>query len=253
MNQYEPHYYEFARERGRWAEFPRKEALEALLLNCKPGASVLEVGCGTGEVLAYLPPEIAYFGVERSEYALSEARAKWSGRKAIFETALASQLPFPDSMFDAALMVYVLEHLPDPKKALTEVGRVIKPGGILILAAPNLEFPLAFPNALRHISAGSRLVFHLKRFSDYFFRLFGAYAFRTLPSNYTTATGKYEKKDDDLAYVVSSYEVINFLKKSGWKLEAFWREKQLSGLRRIIAFFPALRWYGVPLAASFRK
>lgn len=49
------------------------------------------------------------------------------------------QLPFADETFDAALCTQVVEHIPDPEKALTEIRRVIKTGGAAVVTAPHLS------------------------------------------------------------------------------------------------------------------
>jgi SAM-dependent methyltransferase len=49
----------------------------------------------------------------------------------------ATALPFPDGSFDSAALLYVLYHLPDPALALAEVHRVLRPGGLVAVAAPS--------------------------------------------------------------------------------------------------------------------
>lgn len=254
MRSYEPYYYEFAEREGEWNLFPRREVINCLIRFLKPGMTLVEIGCGTGEVLAHLPPGIRYVGFEKSEFAVTEAKRRWSNRSDIlFETAPAVRLPLADQSADAVLMVYALEHLRRPKEALREVGRIVKPGGIFIVVAPNLEFPLAFPNALRFLGALGRIRFHLRRMSDYIGRIFGFLSFRIIDKNYVEATGRYEKKDDDLTHVVSSWEVIRFLERSGWRLVEFWRGERLAGWRKVARFLPTLHWYGTPLAAVFQN
>lgn len=254
MRSYEPHYYEFAAREGEWDLFPRREVINCLIRFLKPGMTLVEIGCGTGEVLAHLPPGIRYVGFEKSEFAVTEAKRRWGSRSgALFQVAPAIGLPLADQSADAMLAVYVLEHLRNPKEMLREVGRIVKPGGIFIVVAPNLEFPLAFPNALRFLGALGRIRFHLRRVSDYIGRIFGFLSFRIIDKNYAEATGRYEKKDDDLTHVVSSREVIRFLERHGWRLVEFWRDGRLTGWRKAVRFLPALRWYGTPLAAVFRK
>jgi SAM-dependent methyltransferase len=54
------------------------------------------------------------------------------------QTASAQDLPFADSSFNVVIIKHIVEHLPDPAKAIREIGRVTAPGGTLILATPNL-------------------------------------------------------------------------------------------------------------------
>jgi len=63
-------------------------------------------------------------------------------RKAAAGTALqvasAEELPFADGTFGVVVIKHIVEHLPRPERAMTEIGRVTASGGILILATPNL-------------------------------------------------------------------------------------------------------------------
>ncbi len=68
--------------------------------------------------------------------------------------ARGEQLPFKSQAFDVALMIEVIEHIPQDREALAEVQRVLKPGGILLLTTPNGEtFPLPSKHHVRHYTA----------------------------------------------------------------------------------------------------
>jgi len=88
---------------------------------------------------------------------------------------------------------------------------------------------------------------------DYVLRLVGFSAFRVVKENFTDRTGRYERKDDDLRVLISSWEVMRFLKAQGLSLAEFWKERDVHGLRRFAQKLPALQWYGGTLAAAFRK
>lgn len=152
-----------------------------------------------------------------------------------------------------ALLIFSLEYLKYPKEILVECGRVLKKEGSVIILAPNLEFPFAWPNALRHKNLLYRILFTILRVLDYLKRVLGIYSFRVLAENITSEKGIYERKDDDLWHMVSSWEVIKFLEGNGLALQEFWREKEVVGWRRWATYFPTLRWYGMTLAAVFRK
>jgi ubiquinone/menaquinone biosynthesis C-methylase UbiE len=95
-----------------------------------PGPRVLEVGCGTGQILkrvrAFAP---AALGVDLSGGMLAHARA----RGLTVGQASATQLPFPDRSFDLVYSFKVLPHIPDLAGAIAEVHRVLDAGGVAVL------------------------------------------------------------------------------------------------------------------------
>jgi ubiquinone/menaquinone biosynthesis C-methylase UbiE len=107
---------------------------------------VLDVGVGTG-FLSIMLAEIGYsvVGVDLSEEMIKNARKKLESRglKVRLELGDAEDLPFEDESFDAVVNRAVLWTLPDPKKALSEWKRVLRPGGTLC-------FFLHGPHSNRH-------------------------------------------------------------------------------------------------------
>lgn len=98
-------------------------------MKAAPG-SILDVGCGTGEIthrLAALYPQAELTGVDLEEEHLDRARQKTP--RATFRKADALALPFGDAAFDLAVCRHVTQAVPDAKKVLTEMHRVLKPGG----------------------------------------------------------------------------------------------------------------------------
>jgi SAM-dependent methyltransferase len=92
-------------------------------------ARVLDVGCGEGELARYLPHG-AWVGLDNSQTMLERAPAGGVRGE-------ATALPFPDESFDAVAILYVLYHLSDPRRALAEAHRVMRPGGLIAVAAPS--------------------------------------------------------------------------------------------------------------------
>ena len=95
---------------------------------------VLEIGFGSGHNLAHLPPEVeSVSAVEPADtgWALSEKRREASPVP-VLRTGLDGQaLTEPNASFDSALVTFSLCTIPDPGRALSEVRRVLKPGGRL--------------------------------------------------------------------------------------------------------------------------
>jgi SAM-dependent methyltransferase len=95
---------------------------------------VLEIGFGSGLNLAHVPPAVTgVWAVEPSATAvrLSAARREASPVPVELAGDDAQALPFPDHRFDAALCTWVLCSIPDRRRALAEVARVLRPGGRL--------------------------------------------------------------------------------------------------------------------------
>ncbi|MEQ4304720.1 methyltransferase domain-containing protein [Plantactinospora sp. B6F1] len=104
----------------------------------RPGQRILEIGCGTGNLLRALGrrvPDVEAVGIDPDPAALRRARRKATrSRLPIrYERAFADELPLPDGGFDRVLSAFMLHHLAEEDRipALREVGRVLRPGGEL--------------------------------------------------------------------------------------------------------------------------
>lgn len=112
-------------------------------LGLGPGSSVLDVGCGAGEVCVELGglvgTEGRVCGVDLSEAMVEAARvaARNAGASIELRVASAYSLPFDDTSFDAVRAERVFQHLDDPDRALAEMQRVAKPGGRILVMDPD--------------------------------------------------------------------------------------------------------------------
>lgn len=110
-----------------------------------PATRVLDLGCGRGGILEELRPRAGWAaGIDPDWASLADHRMPDFPRAC----ARAESLPFPDGAFDLVCCSWVLEHLPDPAKALAEVVRVLKPGGRFVFLTPNVLHPLLWINQL---------------------------------------------------------------------------------------------------------
>jgi SAM-dependent methyltransferase len=110
------------------------------------GEQVLDVGCGTGggvRALAKRFPQVRrVVGVDISHTMIEEARARTaavSNARLEFHVADAHQLPFADDSFDAVYSLRVFEIIADPRRALEEIVRVLRPGGRLLVNCPDID------------------------------------------------------------------------------------------------------------------
>jgi ubiquinone/menaquinone biosynthesis C-methylase UbiE len=95
----------------------------------------LEVAIGTGLNLTHYPADVRLIGIDLSPemLALAEARRKELGRRLRLTEGDAQDLPFADGSFDTVVCTYALCSVPDDAAAISEMHRVLKPGGRLIL------------------------------------------------------------------------------------------------------------------------
>jgi ArsR family transcriptional regulator len=133
----------FASAAGQWDRlrrevFGRASALHALPALVDPSWVVGDLGCGTGETSAVLAPFVArMIAVDRSGEMLQAARRRLRDlpNAALIDVRRGEleSLPVVDGELDAAIMLLVLHHVPDPAAVLGEAARTIKAGGRLVL------------------------------------------------------------------------------------------------------------------------
>lgn len=105
-------------------------AVRALAGRLGDGARLLDAGAGEGQYAPYFPRQ-RYTGVD---LGIGDAAWNYAHLDALADL---TALPFAAATFDAALNVVTLEHLREPGAALAELGRVLRPGGVLLLVAPH--------------------------------------------------------------------------------------------------------------------
>jgi SAM-dependent methyltransferase len=98
------------------------------------GQAVLDVGCGVGMYTAAFLRETPHvFGVEIERERALEARERAAG----VVQSPGERLPFPDAAFDVVFSHEVLEHVADDRACVTEMMRVTRPGGRIVIFVPN--------------------------------------------------------------------------------------------------------------------
>ena len=99
------------------------------------GKSCIEVGCGTGKISEAIADLVGTLTVSDISEKLS--REVGERMKAPWMQQDACSLSIPDSSFDVVISSECIEHVPDPEKALREMVRVLKPGGLIVVTTPN--------------------------------------------------------------------------------------------------------------------
>lgn len=127
----------------------------------KAGARVLDIGCGPGRFWAAnagtLPPDLDLMLADLSPGMVDEAvgnviaaDSKW--RSVAGEVADVCALPFADGSFDIVTAMHMLYHAPDGDRAVSEIARVLRPGGMLIVTTNGAE-------TMKELTALSHAVF----------------------------------------------------------------------------------------------
>ncbi len=139
----EPEVMDTAEEAETYDAMDHSEVNEAFVqrfLELGGGGRVLDVGCGPGHVpllLVALDPTVEVVGVDLSREMLRIAEEHRAvsphGGRVSFRLGDAKALPFPDASFDAVMSNTILHHVPDPVPFLRECGRVLRPGGALLV------------------------------------------------------------------------------------------------------------------------
>lgn len=105
---------------------------------------ILEIGCGRGfylNVLSKASPKLDVTGIDLNEKYLSVAKDFINDNKVKLIKADATKLPFKDKSFDRIIATEILEHIPNDEEVISEINRVLKPGGIVMVTVPNKNYP----------------------------------------------------------------------------------------------------------------
>ena len=131
---------------GRWSKLVGRQFLT--WLDAPPQSKWIDVGCGNGaftdEILAISKPA-SVTGIDPSEGQIQFARQRHSSAEAEYRVGDAQELPFANNSFDIATMALVIAFVPAPAKALAELGRVTRPGGLV--ATYMWDLPTGIPGS----------------------------------------------------------------------------------------------------------
>ncbi len=119
-------------------------------LNLSGNKKVLDVGCGRGfylKVLAFCWPGLDLYGLDLKQKYLETAKHFLGKTPVHLLNGDATAMPFPDNFFDRVIASEILEHLKDDNKAIEQIYRVLRPGGIALITVPNKNYPLLWDPA----------------------------------------------------------------------------------------------------------
>ena len=137
---------------GKWARTARRFQLNTAyreplltsrvvmnLMQVEPQARILDCGVGNGSLSIALDSlvkgSVDFHAIDTSAEMLVQAKSvmQHAGLDPHLQQADVMSLPYEDQSFDVVMAAHVLEHLPDPQRALAEMVRVLKPGGMVFL------------------------------------------------------------------------------------------------------------------------
>ncbi|HEY8548707.1 MAG TPA: metalloregulator ArsR/SmtB family transcription factor [Vicinamibacterales bacterium] len=131
----------FSSAAGQWDRlrdelFGSLAPLRALFGLFDPRWTVADLGCGTGRATALIAPFIGrVIGVDASPEMLEAARTRLSDQPNVeLRQGTLEELPLADREADAAFLLLVLHHVPEPGRVLAEAARVLRPGGRVVIA-----------------------------------------------------------------------------------------------------------------------
>jgi SAM-dependent methyltransferase len=128
----------YLRSRSLVGNLYRKYWLYPQLMKCLKG-NTLDVGCGIGDMLSFRPNTV---GVDINPHNV--AFCKELGHDAQIMTP--DVLPFGDTSFDSVLLDNVLEHIVEPAPLLTEIRRVLRPQGLVVIGVPGIRGQTSDPD-----------------------------------------------------------------------------------------------------------
>lgn len=168
-------------------------------LDFNPGWKTLEIGCGKGILKDEFPN---WTGLDVSKKALEQIPPKYPTI-----LAPAEKIPIKDNVFDLVVMFDTIEHVQDPKKALQEAARVLKPGGYLIIRSPQLVW------SKRQLETTRAPIILIKELTNRILDEFNLFIGNKIGFRFLENTPDYTKigADWDATYLFSPHNVLLYL------------------------------------------
>jgi ubiquinone/menaquinone biosynthesis C-methylase UbiE len=184
-----------------------------------PSSKIIDLGCGRGKSTSILSKYYDVIGADISRKFISYAKKKY---KAKFVVCNALRLPFKNNTFDAAISYGLIEHVLDVPRCLDEAVRIVRPGGYVIIVAPNLSSPLR-PLRLLFTKKGyegftsSRFETLLWLFKSIYWS-FSKWVFQKPSFIYRKPMLNASGPDADATYISNPYDIKAYLLSKGLKV-----------------------------------
>ncbi len=120
---------------GRLSGLVERWRLSHAARHLQQGASVLDLGCGTGDLVRHLPHDTEYVGVDTLESRVALARVRFPD-KSFVVCDIEQADPLSGWQFDAVALLAVLEHMADPVATLALASRHLSPQGRIVVTTP---------------------------------------------------------------------------------------------------------------------
>jgi SAM-dependent methyltransferase len=136
-------------EDDHWWYRGRRRVIEVALrgLGLPPGVAILDAGCGSGRNMVDLAAFGSVTGLELADASVARARGRGVGE--VVQGTL-EDMPFENARFDLAVSFDVIEHLDDDRRALGELRRVVRPGGLLVVTVPAYQWLWSEHDVVNH-------------------------------------------------------------------------------------------------------
>ncbi|MHB1798587.1 MAG: class I SAM-dependent methyltransferase [Vulcanimicrobiaceae bacterium] len=167
---FETYYEDRNRAKFVTSDNPHNEMLVKRMaewLELRQSDSLLDVGCSDGYFLEKLYARTAFrsgVGVDISPSTVAAARGLVNVSALHFEVGVSDALPFDDQSFDKLVVNELIEHVPDDEGSMKEFARVLKPGGLAYVTAPNSMREM-LPIFRSYCAKVDRVEGHLRRYS----------------------------------------------------------------------------------------
>lgn len=127
----------FKQHTGLFSPFVDGMRQKKIAAAVRPGENILDVGCGAGLLIAYLPEQCRYTGIDSNRDTVEFNSKNFSQHKFYCANVLIDALPISEPKFDVVVLGAMLEHVDEKTLLLKKVREVLKPSGRILATTPS--------------------------------------------------------------------------------------------------------------------